>query len=1076
MLKKNTRLYLLIACFVGLIVWGFIYLRGVREESDYPKPLYLASAAHTASLPTPETANVSVEEVEVRRAIRQAISERSEMVLAYLLYDIQVQDVRISDKRDYASAWLVMSELEGGELLPTEPGVAFALQERGSWRAVMPGDADWWETLEEAPEEVLSAAAKEEWLLKMEELTVELPSLALGGYLLPWAAGKVVSLSQSVSHDRYTPSGSAHYAFDFYISKTMWDIHAAKAGTVWMWKDDVPNDDNSGAGNYIVLQDTTTTPVTYQLYLHLAQSSIPEELKVKGKPVMQGQFIGIADNTGQSTGHHLHFQVHTSAISYWGVSVDITFNDVAINGGRPRRIDSYINELPYCWPTDICLQGQQSYVSANIVQGDTTPPVGDIINVTTGQTVTTPQLLLTAWAQDMGSGLKSIQLVAKYDGTWRNIGPEYSASPVVYEWDLCGGGVPDGPVSVAVRLLDQQGNLNPLAGLTHFSKAFACPAPPPACVPGVEQVALFAEPNYEGQCAVFNAGDYATTSVFPDNQAGSLRVGANTWVTLFASSSFRDRSETFVTDDSNLSDNRVGLNTVSSLRVKARSTLPAAPLLLWPPAGYVLPATATASLFWEDTGGAQQFQMRLSGPVEMTSEWQVEPYLNVGGLPAGSYTWQVKARNAAGESAWSSLRTLSLQSGDFLEWSTLDLPYTYDVYDLPSGWTSSGQWQRLEADSGALNGEFYWRYGEGEGLEASYGASGGLTSPPIAIPELPAGAIERPYLRFWSRYDTETQGRHWDQRWVQVSEEGGPFCNLIQLYDDPMNYWVQSPYIDLSPYAGKEIRLRFFFTALDGIANSYQGWYIDNIEIQMQTLPACSAPGPQSGGPAGALELTYGDKIRGEICPPGDVDYYRFSAAMGDRIVVDVDAHSLGYELDAVLFLLDGDGSSQLAFHDDELLGTLFDPHLGYRIPRDGEYYLKLIAWDHPGSGGSQYAYELSLFIDQEPPEAEISSPRSGANLGIQVNIEANVVDEGSGISRVDFYWHADDWLNWDWEKIGSDWTAEDGWQISFRAPGEQKGAAFYIRAYDWAGNWSGAGAWELVVDQSPLYLPFIYR
>ena len=1076
MLKNNTRLFILAACFVGLVVWGIVYLRHAKVEGDYPRPLYLASAAHTASLPTPETANVSVEEVEVRRAIRQAISERSEMVLAYLLYDIQVQDVRISEDRGYASAWLVMSELEGGELLPTEPGIAFALQERGSWRAVMPGDADWLETLQDAPEAVLSAAAKEEWLLKMEDLAVELPSSALGGYLLPWAAGKVVSLSQSVSHDRYTPSGSAHYAFDFYISKTMWNIHAAKAGTVWMWKDDVPNDDNSGAGNYIVLQDTTTTPVTYQLYLHLAQYSIPPELKVKGTPVMQGQLIGIADNTGQSTGHHLHFQVHTSAISYWGVSVDITFNDVLINGGRPRRIDSYINELPYCWPTDICVQGQQSYISANTVQGDTTPPVGDIISVTTGQSVSTSQLLLTAWAQDMGTGLKSIQLIAKYDGAWWNIGPEYSASPVVYEWDLCGDVVPDGPVSLALRLIDQQGNLNPLAGLKHFTKAYACPPAPPACVPGPDQVALFSEPNFEGQCAVFNPGDYATTGVFPDNQAAALRVGANTWVTLFASSNFRDRSETFLADDSNLADNRVGLNTTSSLWVRARSTLPSTPLLLSPSAGYLLPANATASLFWEDTAGAQQFQVRLSGPLEMTSDWQAEPYLNIGGLPAGSYTWQVKARNAAGESAWSSLRTLSLQSGSFLEWSVLDLPYQYDVTDLPSGWTSTGLWTRLESDSGALTGEFFWRYGEGEGLEASYGSSGDLTSPPISIPALEAGAIERPYLRFWSRYDTETQGRHWDQRWVQVSVEGEPFVNQFQLYDDPMNYWVQSPYIDLSPYAGKEIRLRFFFTALDSIANSYQGWYIDNIEIQMQTLPACSAPGPQSGGPAGALELVYGDSIQGEICPPGEVDYYRFSAATGDRVVVDVDSHSLGYDLDAVLYLLDDDGSSQLAFHDDELLGTLFDPHLGYRIPRDGAYYLKLIAWDHPGAGSSQYAYDLSLFTDSLPPLAEISNPASGAHLPFQVTVEASVFDDGSGVSRVDFYWHSDDWLNSDWEKIGSDWSAQDGWKISFTVPDEQDGAAFYIRAYDWAGNWTGAGAWDLVIDRSPLFLPFIYR
>ena len=58
----------------------------------------------------------------------------------------------------------------------------------------------------------------------------------------------------------------------------------------------------------------------------------------------RGQFIGIADDTGVSSGNHLHFMVHTNPSSYWGTSVDITFEDVAINGGRPR-IQS---DLPYC--------------------------------------------------------------------------------------------------------------------------------------------------------------------------------------------------------------------------------------------------------------------------------------------------------------------------------------------------------------------------------------------------------------------------------------------------------------------------------------------------------------------------------------------------------------------------------------------------------------------------------------------------------------------------------------------------------------------------------------------------------
>jgi murein DD-endopeptidase MepM/ murein hydrolase activator NlpD len=1081
MVKRNIRLLIAITFIVGLAIGSYLHMRPAFTRGDFPRLLYAAFAAPTSSTPTPYKEDYSLEEMEVGKAINAAINKQSELVLANLLYDIQAEDIRISEDDVYATAWLIMRDLENGEPLPTEPGLAFALQEKGNWRAVLPGDRDWLQTLAAAPVDILTEEAKTEWLLKMAEGTADLPTSPLGGYLLPWAAGKIVNLSQSVSHDRYTISGSAHYAFDFYISKVMWEIHAAKAGTVWMWKDDVLNDDHSGIGNYMVLQDTTTTPVTYQLYLHLAQNSIPAALKTRGVPVMQGQFIGIADNTGQSTGHHLHFQVHTEPLSYWGQSVDITFNDVTINGGRPRRIDAYINELPYCLGTDVCLEGQQSYVSGNIVQGDTTAPDGDITNLTTGQVVNEPSLLIEAWGEDIESGLKTLQIMAQYNGAWHEISPEFAVSPVAYEWDLCEDIVPNGPVSLALRLFDWHGNQIQLAGLKHFIKDYACPAPLPTCEPGPDQISLFSKPNFEGECAVFEAGDYSTTATFPDDQSASLWVGENLWVTLFADLEFRERSETFITNDSNLLDNRIGLNTVSSLIVKDNSTPPSIPLMIWPSAGFSIPASASTSLFWEDTGGAIEFQVHLDGESEVFSEWQVYPYWHMGGLPEGNYTWQVRARNANGESNWSELRSLSISAGELVDEPAFLLPYLYDVEDATASWMGSGLWQRIASETNAFSGQYIWRYGEGEGNDANYNwfRTGDLTSPVIEVPELEIGSIEQPYLRFWSRYDTESQNQHWDQRWVQVSVQDGSFQNLFQLSQDPMNYWVQSPYIDLSAFAGKQIRIRFYFTSLDTLGNNYQGWSIDDVQISMTSLPACSTPGLQTDGLEGAVGLVYGDQVNGEICPPGDEDYYLFRGEAGDTIVVDINAQVIESNLDAVLQLLDSDGTSQLAYHDDELAGVLFDPHLGYRLLRDGDYFLKVMPWDHPGAGGSNYSYDLSIFTDDSPPVAEIQSPISTASLPLKGIVQAITEDEGSGVSHVDFYWHSSDWLDSDWVNIGSDWSGDDGWSMNYSAEEEQEGAAFYIRVFDWAGNWTVAGSWDLVLRLPPhksFYMPIIVR
>ena len=144
---------------------------------------------------------------------------------------------------------------------------------------------------------------------------------------------------------------------------------------MWLWKDTVPTcfeytcSDEQPVGNYVVIRDGTTDPITYQLYLHLKQDSIPDELKTKGKLISQGQLIGVVDNTGQSWGHHLHFQVQVPLYGdnyYWGRAIDISFDDVDINGGRPRVINSWCNDQKYCdEPGDVCDDFRENYTSQN---------------------------------------------------------------------------------------------------------------------------------------------------------------------------------------------------------------------------------------------------------------------------------------------------------------------------------------------------------------------------------------------------------------------------------------------------------------------------------------------------------------------------------------------------------------------------------------------------------------------------------------------------------------------------------------------------------------------------------------
>ena len=524
----------------------------------------------------------------VLKAIQAAIQLAREASPAYEIYATQIDHLRVDDSQGWASAWLNPVDLQTGRVVPAEPGLALARYQDGQWLVVLPGSAEWEPTLQAAPDSILPSPEKGAWLETAFQAKSAQTTTTFNGYRLPWESGKTMYLTQSVHHDAYTPDGSAHYAFDFAApydaslhGSPMFSIRAAKGGSVALaeWRN--PNG-TAQYPNYIVLKDTSTNPVTYQLSLHLAQDSIPTELRTPGVQVQQGQFLGLADDTGQSTGNHLHFQVETNLASYWGQSADVVFDDVPINGGRPR----IAQDLPYCRSSDVCLQTQDTYTSGNTTVGDRTPPRGDIsAPAQDGANITSSHLQVSGWAVDDDSGLLSVQIVASYGGAWHDLGTPFSSSPFSLDWDLCADHVPDGPVSLALRMLDKNGNqVTTYDGSRRFFKRYACPAPPPACQPNSNQVALFAGTDFQGACSLLDSGNFKDGSSLGsvgDNQANSILVGSSVQATLFSDGGFTGRGETLLANDSNLADNRIGGNTVSSVEVQARG-LVAAPHPIFP--------------------------------------------------------------------------------------------------------------------------------------------------------------------------------------------------------------------------------------------------------------------------------------------------------------------------------------------------------------------------------------------------------------------------------------------------------------------------------------------------------------
>ena len=296
-------------------------------------------------------------------------------------------------------------------------------------------------------------------------------------------------------------------------------------------------------------------------------------------------------------------------------------------------------------------------------------------------------------------------------------------------------------------------------------------------------------------------------------------------------------------------------------------------------------------------------------------------------LGQGNYSWKVQGRNTGGLSNWSPTSTFSVESIVFPP-ETETVPYSDTMETSQAEWTRNGLWSYVDDPSMAHSGTHAWWYQNAYGnYDNGLPNYGSLTSPPLSITNVGY------FLRFYYRYQTENQDIKWDQRWVQISIDGEPFTNLVQLMDDPpipeTSSWLWMKAFDLSDYAGHIIRIRFQFTTFDAIGNKYTGLGIDDFSITA-TPPISCEDDRQDDTPEQAFVITYDPNIKvpGAICPNGDYDFYKFYGEKGDRIVVDIDAMSEGSLLDSYLFLVDSDGQSVLAENDDEVYAQKRDPLL----------------------------------------------------------------------------------------------------------------------------------------------------
>jgi len=102
-----------------------------------------------------------------------------------------------------------------------------------------------------------------------------------------------------------------HGGHDFGMA-TGTNVHATAAGKVYALRESAPNNDHSDTGNYLILEHKAATGTSvggkdYRTrYWHLSQNGV---IPVGNATVAKGAVVAYSDNTGNSTGPHLHYEV-----------------------------------------------------------------------------------------------------------------------------------------------------------------------------------------------------------------------------------------------------------------------------------------------------------------------------------------------------------------------------------------------------------------------------------------------------------------------------------------------------------------------------------------------------------------------------------------------------------------------------------------------------------------------------------------------------------------------------------------------------------------------------------------------
>ncbi len=280
---------------------------------------------------------------------------------------------------------------------------------------------------------------------------------------------------------------------------------------------------------------------------------------------------------------------------------------------------------------------------------------------------------------------------------------------------------------------------------------------------------------------------------------------------------------------------------------------PGVSITLWPEIGQSITNYAGASLFFsylsgrtgldnihrlvaQSADGGEGIQAYLDEVApgeqfdELFADWLAA---NVAGAPEGRFGYPppMRAVNIAGavSRAIEGEGAVAGEAPQFGAWYLRIVPG-----DAPLTVTISGADRTAVLPVDPPSGDSCWWGNRGDNIDATLTRSVDLTG------------LDQATLRFWTWYDIEEA---WDRAYVAASADGGASWTALAgghtTASDPIGSSLGHSYtgrsdgwapetIDLSPFAGRPMLLRFEYVTDDAISNT--GWCVDDISIERLDL------------------------------------------------------------------------------------------------------------------------------------------------------------------------------------------------------------------------------------------------